>query len=109
MKWDTHMTWNDDWASASTVQAGPSGRALRPRRRAEPGEADVRRLPRARPSASPRPSTTQIEWGVWGGMTERERRAILRKRPNVISWRRLLEAAQPSRPLRPRPQVVVSA
>ena len=36
----------------------------------------------------------QIEWGVWGGMTERERRAVLRKRPNVISWRRLLEAAQ---------------
>ena len=36
----------------------------------------------------------QIEWGVWGGMTERERRAMLRKRPNVTSWRRLLEAAQ---------------
>src|SRR5690242_6819999 len=36
----------------------------------------------------------QIEWGVWGGMTERERRAILRKRPNVTSWRRILETAQ---------------
>ena len=36
----------------------------------------------------------EIEWGVWGGMTERERRAILRKRPNVTSWRRLFEAAQ---------------
>jgi WhiB family redox-sensing transcriptional regulator len=35
----------------------------------------------------------QIEWGVWGGMTERERRALLRRRPNVTSWRRLLEAA----------------
>jgi WhiB family redox-sensing transcriptional regulator len=31
---------------------------------------------------------------VWGGLTERERRALLRKRPNVTSWRRLLEAAQ---------------
>ncbi|RLV48243.1 WhiB family transcriptional regulator, partial [Nocardioides mangrovicus] len=30
---------------------------------------------------------------VWGGMTERERRAILRKRPNVTSWRDLLETA----------------
>ena len=28
----------------------------------------------------------QIEWGVWGGMTERERRALLRRRPNVTSW-----------------------
>jgi WhiB family redox-sensing transcriptional regulator len=36
----------------------------------------------------------EIEWGVWGGMTERERRALLRRRPNVTSWRRLLEAAQ---------------
>ena len=26
-------------------------------------------------------------------MTERERRALLRRRPNVTSWRRLLEAA----------------
>ncbi|KHL15152.1 UNVERIFIED_CONTAM: hypothetical protein LK11_22990 [Mumia flava] len=38
-----------------------------------------------------------IEWGVWGGMTERERRALLRRRPNVVSWRALLEAAQESR------------
>ncbi len=36
----------------------------------------------------------QMEWGVWGGMTERERRALLRRRPNVQSWRRLLDAAQ---------------
>jgi|SRR5699024_10944450 len=36
----------------------------------------------------------QIEWGVWGGMTERERRALLRRRPNVKSWRALLEAAR---------------
>ena len=36
----------------------------------------------------------QIEWGVWGGMTERERRALLRKRPNVTSWRVLLETAR---------------
>ena len=26
----------------------------------------------------------QIEWGVWGGMTERERRALLARRPNAI-------------------------
>jgi WhiB family redox-sensing transcriptional regulator len=36
----------------------------------------------------------QIEWGVWGGMTERERRALLRRRPTVTSWRRLLETAR---------------
>ena len=36
----------------------------------------------------------RIEFGVWGGMTERERRAILKRRPNVRSWRRLLETAR---------------
>ncbi|MFE8940968.1 WhiB family transcriptional regulator [Streptomyces sp. NPDC007872] len=33
----------------------------------------------------------RIEFGVWGGMTERERRALLRRRPNVTSWRQALE------------------
>jgi WhiB family redox-sensing transcriptional regulator len=36
----------------------------------------------------------RIEFGVWGGMTERERRALLRRRPDVTSWRRLLEQAR---------------
>ncbi len=36
----------------------------------------------------------RIEFGVWGGMTERERRALLRRRPNVGSWRALLMSAQ---------------
>lgn len=35
-----------------------------------------------------------VEFGVWGGMTERERRALLRRRPHVTSWRNLLETAQ---------------
>ena len=36
----------------------------------------------------------RIEFGVWGGMTERERRALLRRRPDVTSWRELLEHAR---------------
>ncbi|MFM9634101.1 MULTISPECIES: WhiB family transcriptional regulator [Streptomyces] len=36
----------------------------------------------------------RIEHGVWGGMTERERRALLKRRPTVTSWRRLLESAR---------------
>ncbi|WP_262402460.1 WhiB family transcriptional regulator [Actinomadura sp. CNU-125] len=36
----------------------------------------------------------RIEFGVWGGMTERERRALLRRRPDVRSWRDLLETAK---------------
>lgn len=36
----------------------------------------------------------RVEFGVWGGMTERERRALLRRRPDVTSWRELLETAR---------------
>ena len=36
----------------------------------------------------------RIEFGVWGGMTERERRALLRRRPEVASWSVLLETAR---------------
>src|ERR1700712_1554829 len=36
----------------------------------------------------------RVEFGVWGGMTERERRALLRPRPDVDSWRELLASAR---------------
>ena len=32
------------------------------------------------------------EFGVWGGMTERQRRALLKRRPHVESWRALFQA-----------------
>ncbi|MER5409010.1 WhiB family transcriptional regulator [Streptomyces sp. NPDC002769] len=36
----------------------------------------------------------RIEFGVWGGMTERERRVLLRRKPDVASWLSVLEAAR---------------
>lgn len=36
----------------------------------------------------------RVEFGVWGGMTERERRALLRKHPEVTYWGPLLERAR---------------
>ena len=30
---------------------------------------------------------TQVSFGVWGGLTERERRAVLRRFPDVRSWK----------------------
>ena len=48
----------------------------------------------------------RIEWGVWGGMTERERRLLLRQRSDVTSWRSILvgngnqqPSAQPAAPV----------
>jgi WhiB family redox-sensing transcriptional regulator len=36
----------------------------------------------------------RIEWGVWGGMTERERRLLLRQRSDVVSWKSILVGDQ---------------
>ena len=87
------MTWTDDWAGDAACRVS------------RPDELFVRGAEqhRAKQVCKACPVRTEclaealdnrIEWGVWGGMTERERRALLRRRPNVMSWRRLLEAAQ---------------
>ena len=86
-------TWNDDWASMAQCK------------QSKPDELFVRGAAqnRAKQLCAGCPVKTeclaealdnQIEWGVWGGMTERERRALLRRRPEVGSWRDLLESAK---------------
>ena len=34
----------------------------------------------------------RVEFGVWGGMTERQRRALLKQHPEVESWADFFEA-----------------
>ncbi|AZA14574.1 WhiB family transcriptional regulator [Corynebacterium choanae] len=34
----------------------------------------------------------KVEFGVWGGLTERQRRALLRKNPHITSWAEYLAA-----------------
>lgn len=34
----------------------------------------------------------RVEFGVWGGLTERQRRAVLRRSPEVTSWLEVLNA-----------------
>lgn len=36
---------------------------------------------------------SKVPYGVWGGLTERERRALLRQLPEVTDWRDWLENA----------------
>ena len=45
----------------------------------------------------------RVEFGVWGGMTERQRRALLKQHPEVVSWaeffaaqRKMRNAADPA-------------
>jgi WhiB family redox-sensing transcriptional regulator len=39
----------------------------------------------------------KVEYGIWGGMTERQRRALLKDHPEVMSW---ADFFKPQRPLR---------
>ena len=39
----------------------------------------------------------QMEFGVWGGMTERQRRALLRQHPEVNSWSEFFAARRTRR------------
>lgn len=34
----------------------------------------------------------RINWGMWGGLTERERRKVLRENPDVTEWGDILRA-----------------
>ena len=36
----------------------------------------------------------RVEFGVWGGMTERQRRALLKQHPEVSSWAEFFAARQ---------------
>lgn len=38
----------------------------------------------------------RVEFGVWGGMTERQRRALLQRHPEVVSWSTFLSTAAPA-------------
>jgi WhiB family transcriptional regulator, redox-sensing transcriptional regulator len=38
-----------------------------------------------------------MEWGVWGGLTERQRRLLLKQHPEVVSWSEFLAAPRKHR------------
>lgn len=83
--------WNDNWAAQAACR-GKSDQlfvqgAEQNRAKAMCGQCDVRA------ECLVEALDNRIEWGVWGGMTERERRALLRRRPNVTTWRSILTTA----------------
>jgi WhiB family redox-sensing transcriptional regulator len=87
------MTWNEDWtALAKCKQASPDELFVRGAEQHKAKQICAGCPVRAECLAEA--LDNRMEGGVWGGMTERERRAVLRQRPNVTSWRALLEAAK---------------
>jgi WhiB family redox-sensing transcriptional regulator len=39
----------------------------------------------------------RVEFGVWGGLTERQRRALLKQHPEVVSWSEFFAAQRKHR------------
>jgi WhiB family transcriptional regulator, redox-sensing transcriptional regulator len=39
----------------------------------------------------------RVEFGVWGGMTERQRRVLLKQHPDVVSWAEFVAAQRKHR------------
>lgn len=85
--------WNDDWAGAAACKAKAPDELFVKGAAQNRAKQLCQSCP-VRTECLAEALDNQIEWGVWGGLTERERRALLRRRPNVTSWRALLEAAR---------------
>lgn len=84
--------WVEDWAPrAACRQSSPD--ELFVRGAAQNDAKQVCRACPVRTECLAEALDNQIEWGVWGGMTERERRALLKRQPNS-SWRSVLETAR---------------
>lgn len=87
------MTWNSDWTAAAACR-GTDPDSLFVQGAAQNRAKTICMGCQVRTECLADALDNRVEFGVWGGMTERERRALLRRRSNVSSWRRLLQTAQ---------------
>jgi WhiB family redox-sensing transcriptional regulator len=87
------MTWTDDWAARGACRTTDPDTLFVQGAAQNRVKAVCMGCP-VRTECLADSLDNRVEFGVWGGMTERERRALLRRRPNVTSWRRLLETAR---------------
>ena len=83
------MSWNENWAALAACKGTKSDDLFV--RGAEQNRAKrVCGTCLVRNECLAEALDNRIEWGVWGGMTERERRALLRRKPDVVEWRKIL-------------------
>ena len=86
------MTWAEDWASRGSCRASDPDSLFVQGAAQNRAKAVCMGCP-VRTECLSDALDNRVEFGVWGGMTERERRALLRRRPTA-SWRSVLEAAR---------------
>lgn len=86
------MTWTTDWTTSAACRASDPDALFVQGAAQNRAKAICLACP-VRTECLADALDNRIEFGVWGGMTERERRALLRRRPTA-SWRTVLEAAK---------------
>jgi WhiB family redox-sensing transcriptional regulator len=92
-KGTTLMSWISDWTTRAACRAGGPDDLFVQGAAQNRAKAICLGCP-VRTECLADALDNRVEFGVWGGMTERERRALLRRRPDVTSWRSVLETAR---------------
>ena len=87
-------TWDDNWAARAVCRTGSAPDELFAKGAAQQSAKVIcQRCPVVAECLADA-LDNRTEFGVWGGMTERERRAMLRRHPNVNSWWSLFQTAR---------------
>ncbi|WP_265443140.1 WhiB family transcriptional regulator [Flexivirga meconopsidis] len=88
------VIWDDNWAARAVCRTGSSPDELFAKGAAQQtAKVICQRCPVVAECLADA-LDNKTEYGVWGGMTERERRALLRRRPDVRSWEQLFKIAR---------------
>ena len=87
------MRWNENWAAHGACRSVDPDSLFAPGSAQNQVKTVCRGCP-VRTECLADALDNKMEFGVWGGLTERERRALLRRHPEVTSWRELLETAR---------------
>lgn len=86
------MPWNEDWPTQATCREDHPDALFVQGAAQQQAKVVCFRCP-VRAECLAHALDTRTQFGVWGGMTERERRQLLRHHPDVESWRELFQNA----------------
>ncbi|AKU18153.1 WhiB family transcriptional regulator [Luteipulveratus mongoliensis] len=85
--------WDDNWAARAVCRTGSPDELFAKGAAQQTAKIVCQRCPVVAECLADA-LDNRTEYGVWGGMTERERRALLRRRPEVRSWASLFKTAR---------------
>ncbi|MGF1662517.1 MAG: WhiB family transcriptional regulator [Kineosporiaceae bacterium] len=86
------MPWNEDWPTQAVCREDHPDALFVQGAAQQQAKIVCFRCP-VRAECLAHALDTRTEFGVWGGMTERERRQLLRNHSQVPSWRAVFQSA----------------